>query len=404
MDGVDRHDQYRMLFSLCSRHGFKKYPVKLILALFDISLTNAVLHFKLRWNDSNYPFSKMSRVEFLQDIADKLISTNREWELDEDAEGINAIFGGTVPSCSAQLHSPETHPVETVPGRPGCIIEALEKYSALLKKNKRKCQICEYERRGTGRYKNVLYCSSHGIRACGVSRPPRKEEGNDHLLLHKVTGEPVTDLSWILGDEGKLTCMEKFHMLYLPKNLFKVKQMQGGQMYKEGNESNTTTLRFARIISTSELYKARQHALGVETKQRPAKYKKEGVRKNNNKKKSTSSDSDSSSSSSSPLPRKSLRRDQYKKKEINKRRTGDVKKKKNNKKEATDDGSDDDVPQRSPRRNPRRNQRMASDEENEQVSEEENREDHDAQLVNHCQIYFSDDDSSEWSICNTQGV
>ena len=67
-------------------------------------------------------------------------------------------------------------------------------------------------------YKNVLYCSSHGIRACGVSRPPRKEEGNDHLSLHKVTGEPVTDLSWILGDEGKLTCMEKFHMLYLPKN------------------------------------------------------------------------------------------------------------------------------------------------------------------------------------------
>jgi len=80
----------------------------------------------------------------------------------------------------------------------------------------------------------------------------------------------LTDLSWILGDEGKLTCMEKFHMLYLPKNLFKVKQM-----YKEGNQSNTTKLHFARIISSSELYKARQHALGVETKQRPAKYNKD---------------------------------------------------------------------------------------------------------------------------------
>jgi len=32
MDGVDRHDEYRALFSLCTRHGFKKYYVKLFLA------------------------------------------------------------------------------------------------------------------------------------------------------------------------------------------------------------------------------------------------------------------------------------------------------------------------------------------------------------------------------------
>ena len=358
MDGVDRHDQYRMLFSMCSRHGFKKYPVKLILALFDIALTNAVLHFKLRWDGTNDPFSRMSRVDFMQDIADKLISTNREWELDGDAEGINTIFGGTTPR-STQLFSPEAARVGS--GARACIIEALEKYSAMLKKNKRKCQICEYERRGTGRYKNVLYCSSHGIRACGISRPPRKEEGNDHLLVHQVTGEPVTDLSWILGDDGQLTCMEKFHMLYLPKNLFKVKQTN-----RRGNQSNTTTMRFARIISTSELYKARQLALGIPSKQRPTKYNKDGSKNNNNRKKSTQSDSDTDSeedltnnnngprddsSTASPPPRRSQRRSTNNKKTIVKQRTGQVhsqknnkKKEKNNNENESNDGSDDDDP------------------------------------------------------------
>ena len=68
MDGVDRHDQYRSLFSLCKTHGFKKYPVKLVLALLDIALTNAVLHYKLRWKDSDCPNSKMSRADFYRTL------------------------------------------------------------------------------------------------------------------------------------------------------------------------------------------------------------------------------------------------------------------------------------------------------------------------------------------------
>ena len=47
----------------------------------------------------------------------------------DDEEGINAIFGGTPASCLVAMHSPEAAP-------PGCTIEALEKYSALLKKIK----------------------------------------------------------------------------------------------------------------------------------------------------------------------------------------------------------------------------------------------------------------------------
>ena len=98
----------RALFSLCKNHGFKKYPVKLLmLALLDISLTNATRYFKLCWKDSDCPNSRMSHADFLQDIAEKLISSNREWEL-EDNPGIKAILGFNTdfsPESNSSIHS-----------------------------------------------------------------------------------------------------------------------------------------------------------------------------------------------------------------------------------------------------------------------------------------------------------
>jgi hypothetical protein len=41
MKGVDRHDQLRATFALTKRHIFKKWHVKMWLALIDIALTNA---------------------------------------------------------------------------------------------------------------------------------------------------------------------------------------------------------------------------------------------------------------------------------------------------------------------------------------------------------------------------
>jgi hypothetical protein len=47
MQAVDRHDQLRHTFSLSSRHGFKKYYVKIILGLMDMALVNAYIHYKM---------------------------------------------------------------------------------------------------------------------------------------------------------------------------------------------------------------------------------------------------------------------------------------------------------------------------------------------------------------------
>jgi len=84
MDGVDRHDQYRALFSLCTRHGFKKYYVKLFLALVYMAVTNASLLFKMRWrNTEGSTGSALSRADFMQQIASTLMSPDRKWEAEQ---------------------------------------------------------------------------------------------------------------------------------------------------------------------------------------------------------------------------------------------------------------------------------------------------------------------------------
>jgi hypothetical protein len=50
MQAVDRNDQLRVAFSLATRHAFKKYYIKYFLSLFDICMTNAMVHYFLQNN------------------------------------------------------------------------------------------------------------------------------------------------------------------------------------------------------------------------------------------------------------------------------------------------------------------------------------------------------------------
>jgi hypothetical protein len=51
MQGVDRHDQLRHLFSLARRHQFRKYYITLILALIDFAVVNANIHYHMRHSE-----------------------------------------------------------------------------------------------------------------------------------------------------------------------------------------------------------------------------------------------------------------------------------------------------------------------------------------------------------------
>jgi hypothetical protein len=128
----------------------------------------------------------------------------------------------------------------------------------------RRCQICDYEQRGKKRVANVLVCLTHGIKACGIVRPPLSEE--KRKLLVRGTDDPVTDFSWMCDDNAELTCMEKFHSFYLPRQLFKPKAIT--------IVPNKKTM-FATIRMASDIYKRRQVALGLRLGKRGRK-KREG--------------------------------------------------------------------------------------------------------------------------------
>ena len=134
-----------------------------------------------------------------------------------------------------------------------CRIDAIQKYSTTFDYFKRRCQICEYEQRGKKRVANVLLCLTHGIKPCGIPRPPRSEE--KRKLLVNGTNDPVTDFSWMCDDSKGLTCMEKFHTFSLQQNLFKTRAI---------NLKNAgTRVMFASIRMTSDIYRRRQAALGL---------------------------------------------------------------------------------------------------------------------------------------------
>jgi hypothetical protein len=47
MSGIDQHDRLQSTFSICKKHKFKKYYVKLFLFLLDVAITNAWIYYKL---------------------------------------------------------------------------------------------------------------------------------------------------------------------------------------------------------------------------------------------------------------------------------------------------------------------------------------------------------------------
>jgi hypothetical protein len=279
MDGVDRHDQYRSLLSLCDRHRFKKYYVKLVLALFDMALTNANLHFTLRWKGTTDSRSTMLRADFFKEIAEKLMSPDRQWVREAGYVGVEAILGSSVSPdellptlLRTRVPTSTTHHQCVAINDDNCIFDALEKYSNLLTKVRKKCQICEFEGRGSNRYANVLICRTHGIRACGFARPVRSMEKKQ--LLVDGTTDVITDYSWMCPDDKGLTCMEKFHQFYLPKKLFKDRPVS----LRDGNK-----VKFATLILTSELYKKQKEAMGLPIGTRGKKTSKKSLNKKKKK-------------------------------------------------------------------------------------------------------------------------
>jgi hypothetical protein len=112
----------------------------------------------------------MLRADFFKEIAEKLMSPDRQWVREAGYVGVEAILGSSVSPDESlptllrtRVPTSTTHHQCVAINDDNCIFDALEKYSNLLTKVRKKCQICEFEGRGNSRYANVLICRTHGI-------------------------------------------------------------------------------------------------------------------------------------------------------------------------------------------------------------------------------------------------
>ena len=172
--------------------------------------TNALLHYKIVHGSE-----AGCGAEFIASIGKVLMSPMNEQyvshcpELRMAADAVNSL--GTNDDTHQLFHQ-TTGAVATRTAIKGettkCLYNSLASYKFDKRCKQNTCQICSYEKCAEQRWKNVLVCRHHRVRACDVQRPPRETN-----LLMKGNNTPIQDYSWMLGGMGELTCIEKFHTL-----------------------------------------------------------------------------------------------------------------------------------------------------------------------------------------------
>jgi Transposase IS4 len=271
MQSVDRHDQLRVKFALATRHQFKKYYVKIILALVDIAATNAVIHYFKANPDKKE--EKESRANFMDELSDRLIDKSTPWTQLNGSDNIGK--GDATESLNEQgsidilqemgikvpLASIIPSTEQSVRNRCTCTPTPIENLVPYKKKWSSVCQICNYEERKM-KWKTVLVCPVHSVRLCFGTYPDRSK-GGIPIMRKDGNGESVSDYSWLCQDHD-LTCWEKFHSFYQPNNLFTT----------PANAANCDAFRFAKVRLSSELYKRKCQAFGMPSTRRGKKRKK----------------------------------------------------------------------------------------------------------------------------------
>jgi hypothetical protein len=264
MQGVDRHDQLRTLFSLATRHQFRKYYVTLMMALIDFALVNAYLHYHMA-----HPLlrrHKEHRAQFMQTLSEELRNANwhtlqtKHYQRSMPRSSKNTESGDDAKQSSRvrNLLGLISQPSDTLEhvghdllcrnvSSPNCNPRLCTDLKNQLTKEQSYCQVCQYEGRGR-KQTGVSYCYKHCIRACGKVQDDIRSYQNlgfttstkTHLKIHSNM-----DFSLWLCPDTSLTCWEKMHQFYLHRDLFI------SSTNKEG------TLPILRLNRNCSLYKAR---------------------------------------------------------------------------------------------------------------------------------------------------
>ena len=254
MQGVDRFDQLMSLFSLASRHPFKKWYKKMMMALLDIGLVNAEQHYwmKNKEEKKNNPGHRYTfRKQLITEIRERDWSTYNLYSVSESGVSDDSSLPNPLVDNLGVTQSPI---VGSNSALPECQGIAMSNYSKRLGNGKRSyqgvaCQVCLWEERGF-KTKSVMLSRELGVRSC-FGLAPKPGDGEAVKKMQKMMAESDQEsLKWLCPDSQK-TCWDKLHHFYWPKGLWsgKVKNPLSASAKKTPTK---------RVRQMSELYKLKE--------------------------------------------------------------------------------------------------------------------------------------------------
>jgi hypothetical protein len=279
MQAVDRHDQLRERFSLSSRHGFKKYYVKIALGLLDMAAVNAWIHFKLVNPDECK--KETARYDFFNELSTGLLTTDWNKFLKSPAAKTNeSVFRSLFDAGDEEGDNPEDEDDVNYDENNGatdkhCVPMAVR--DIMPNRSKRKgygCQVCAYEGRNRGLTSTVVVCLRHRLRLCTVVR---KED----TRLKDIQGNELQDYSWRPPLDSATSCWKKAHDYYIPNGLFRntVQPMEVHELLDTDVKPSFQCVRVG-----SDLYKKKRLAFGQAGNTRGRKRKANSSKAPNTKK------------------------------------------------------------------------------------------------------------------------
>jgi hypothetical protein len=212
MQSVDRNDQLRVAFSLATRHAFKKYYIKYFFSLFDICMTNAMVHYFLRNNREKK--KRYHKADFFTKVADELCdSKNRDFK---------GLYGGkglagkekTMDDALASVISAPTKKHADVLASPECDVNCSFRrknwyewqHNTQIIGMKKCCQVCLFKTNKRNSL-DVVICDTYCVRL--FNGKPQLDVRLSGMT--QVDGKTlVTNFSWAAPDPD-MNCWDKFH-------------------------------------------------------------------------------------------------------------------------------------------------------------------------------------------------
>ena len=260
MQAVDRFDQLMSLYSLAKRHAFKKWYLKLTMALLDVGMINAEIHYFMVNPDEK---KGMYRYNYREKLCSQLFDT--DWSLYEGMTNNDALEAINEAQQSQECSSDDNE-VGTARRKTkynnaaSCTPVMVNQYITANSPNEDTeearvktykgvcCQVCLFEGRKT-RTKSVAFCGKHGIRTC-LTTPNLLSYSIDKFKNAVETSTETELAMWRCPDVSD-SCWRKAHSFYIVRGLW-------GEESKLPGSNDHKTFRHHGVKVSSILYKNRE--------------------------------------------------------------------------------------------------------------------------------------------------